>query len=265
MGSGPPALPSSLVASQEGRVAILRIARAAKRNAIDNETLLGIETFFDHLANDVGAVVIHGEGGNFSAGLDLSTITETDAGAAMLHSWTWSRAFEKIEFGRVPVVAVLHGATIGGGLELASTAHIRVAERSTFYALPEGQRGIYVGGGASIRLARLIGTSRMMEMMLTGRTYGAEEGLSYGFSHYLVEDGAGLTKGIELAAKAAENAPMTNFAIIQALPRIAEADRRTGHLLEAMASAIAQDAPEAKQRLRDFLEKRAERVRHDPG
>jgi enoyl-CoA hydratase/carnithine racemase len=260
-----PDLPASLAASRDGRVAILRIVRPDKRNAIDNETLLGIETFFDRLPAEIGAVVIHGEGGNFSAGLDLSTLTEIGAGEAMLHSWTWSRAFEKIEFGRVPVVAVLHGATIGGGLELASTAHIRVAERSTFYALPEGQRGIYVGGGASIRLARLIGTSRMMEMMLTGRTFGADVGLTYGFSHYVVNDGAGLAKGIELAHKAAENAPMTNFAIIQALPRIAETDRTTGHLMEAMASAIAQDAPEAKQRMRDFLERRAARVRHDPG
>ena len=259
-----PALPKSLAAHVQGRVAVLRISRADKRNAIDNETLLGIEAFFDGLPAEIGAVVIHGEGGNFSAGLDLSTLTDTSAGAAMMHSWTWSRAFEKIEYGRVPVVAVLHGATIGGGLELACTAHIRVAERSTFYALPEGQRGIYVGGGASIRLARLIGTSRMQEMMLTGRTYGAAEGVTLGFSHYLVDDGAGLAKGIELAEKAAANAPLTNFAIIQALPRIAEASRTTGHLLEAMASAIAQDAPEAKQRLHDFLQKRAARVRHEP-
>ena len=245
-------------------MAVLRLSRPEKRNAIDNTTLLGIETFFDHLPEEAGAVVVHGEGGCFSAGLDLSTLAETSAGEAMLHSWVWTRAFEKIEFGRVPVVAVLHGATIGGGLEFASTAHIRVAERSTFYALPEGQRGIYVGGGASVRVARLIGTSRMMEMMLTGHTYGAEEGMALGFSHYVVEEGAGFAKGMELARKAASNAPMTNFAILQALPRIAEAARPTGHLLEAMASAIAQDAPEAKQRLRDFLEKRADRVQHRP-
>ena len=75
----------------------------------------------------------------------------------------------------------------------------------TYYALPEGTRGIYVGGGASVRLPRLIGVSRMQEMMLTGRTYGAEEGQAMGLSHHLVGDGKGLAKGIELAGRIAEN------------------------------------------------------------
>ena len=66
---------------------------------------------------------------------------------------------------------------IGGGLELAAAAHIRVAEPSAYYALPEGQRGIFVGGGGSVRLPRLIGVARMADMMLTGRVYRAEEGV----------------------------------------------------------------------------------------
>ena len=162
----------------------------------------------------------------------------------------------------MPVIAVLHGAVVGGGLELASSAHIRVAERSTFYALPEGSRGIYVGGGASVRLSRLIGVARMMDMMLTGRTYGAEEGVSLGFSQYLVEPGEGLARAVALAHRAAENAPLTNFAILQALPRIAAASPETGLLMESLMSAIAQGSDEAKKRLADFLEKRAAKVVH---
>ena len=77
------------------------------------------------------------------------------------------------------MVAVLHGAVVGGGLELAAACHLRVAERSAYYALPEGSRGIFLGGGGSVRLPRLIGVSRVMELMLTGRTYGAEEGQTY--------------------------------------------------------------------------------------
>ncbi len=258
-------LPETLVASEEGAVAILRLNRPHKRNAIDNVTLEGIAHFFATLPAHIGAVVLHGAGGNFCAGLDLSTLTDTSAYAGMLHSRAWHAAFQTIEFGRVPVVAVLHGATIGGGLEFASTAHIRVAEKSAFYALPEGQRGIYVGGGASLRLSRLIGVSRMQEMMLTGRTYGAEEGMVLGFSHYVVDDNAGLARGIELAKRAASNAPMTNFAILHALPHAAEAPHATGSLIESMAAAIAQDTPEAKARLEEFLSGRAARVRHDAG
>jgi len=156
----------------------------------------------------------------------------------------------------------MHGAVVGGGLELAAATHVRVAERSTYYALPEGGRGIYVGGGASVRLPRLIGVSRMMEMMLTGRTYGAEEGLALGLSHYLVEPGQGLAKAVELAERIAQNTALTNFAVMNVLPRIAESDPASGYMMEALMAAIAQGDDEAKARLQAFLEKRAPKVAH---
>ena len=114
--------------------------------------------------------------------------------------------------------------------------------------------------GASVRVPRLIGVSRMMDMMLTGRTYGAEEGFTLGLSQYLAEPGEGLAKGIELAKRIATNSPTTNFAIMQALPRIAEQDRASGYLMESMTAAIAQGNEEAKKRIKDFLEKRAAKV-----
>ena len=149
---------------------------------------------------------------------------------------------------------------VGGGLELAASTHIRVAESSAYYALPEGIRGIFVGGGGSVRISRLIGASRMMEMMLTGRTYGAEEGQTYGLSHVLVDDGQGLAKGIELAERVAQNAPLSNYAIMHALPRIAESDPASGSMTESLMAAVASSSDEAKQRLRDFLEKRGKKV-----
>jgi enoyl-CoA hydratase/carnithine racemase len=255
-----PDLPPSLAARRQGEIAILALSRPQKRNALDDDTVLGIEAFFAALPQAVKAVVIHGEGEHFSAGLDLSELTERDVPEGIEHSRMWHRAFEKIEFGRVPVVAVLHGAVVGGGLELAAAAHIRVAERSSYYALPEGSRGIYVGGGASVRLPRLIGVSRMQEMMMTGRSYSAEEGQAIGLSHYLVEPGAGLAKGLELAKRVAENAPMTNFGIMHVLPRIAESDPAAGYLAEALMAAIAQGSDDAKARLKDFLEKRGKKV-----
>jgi enoyl-CoA hydratase/carnithine racemase len=255
-----PDLPASLAAERRSDVALLRLARPHKRNALDDEMIFGIERFFTALPDDIRAVVLHGEGEHFSAGLDLTELSARDVAAGISHSRSWHRAFEKIEFGRVPVVAVLHGAVVGGGLELAAAAHVRLAERSAYYALPEGSRGIYVGGGASVRVPKLIGVSRMMDMMLTGRTYGAEEGLALGLSHYLVEAGEGLAKGLELAARIAGNAPLTNFGVMHVLPRIAEADPAAGYLMEALMAAIAQGDTEAKARLQDFLEKRAAKV-----
>src|SRR5207248_8580948 len=115
---------------------------------------------------------------------------------------------------------------------LVCPAHIRVTEPYAYFALPEVQRGIFVGGGGSVRLRRLIGVARMTDMMLTGRVYTATEGASYGFAQYLTEEGGALPKAMELAERIAANAPLTNFAVLQALPMIAEANPQTGLLME---------------------------------
>jgi enoyl-CoA hydratase/carnithine racemase len=254
------ALPKSLSAEKLGRIATLRLNRPQKRNALDDGTIVGIDTFFSALPDDIGSVLLCSEGDHFSAGLDLSELRERDVAQGIAHSNLWHRTFDKIQFGKVPVVAVLHGAVVGGGLELAAAAHVRVAERSAYYALPESSRGIYVGGGGSVRLPRLIGVARIMDMMLTGRTYSAEEGLAIGLTTYLVDQGKGLPKGLELAESIANNTTMTNFAIMQALPRIAEMDPSNGYTVEALVASITQADPEAKTRLKDFLEKRGPKV-----
>src|SRR6266852_6004777 len=257
-------LPTSLTASQHGPVTLLRLSRPAKRNALDDATIAGIESFFSDPPEETRAIILHGEGKHFSAGADLSAVIDISAPASVRRSRSWYRAFDRIENGRVPVVAVLHGGVIGGGLELAAAAHIRVAERSAYYALPEGTRGIFVGGGAAVRVPRLIGTARMIDMMLTGRTYRAEEGAPLGFSQYVVDDGQGLAKAIELAERMATNAVLSNFGVVQAPPRIARADPEAGLLLESLMVAIAASDEEAKARLRAFLEKRAPKAFHSP-
>lgn len=154
----------------------------------------------------------------------------------------------------MPVIAALHGAVVGGGLELAAACHIRVADESAFFALPEGSRGIFVGGGGSVRIPKLVGTHRMLDMMLTGRVYNATEGVAAGMAQYLVPTGQALSKALELAERIARNAPMTNYALIHGLPRIAEQPADHGFLTESMLAALAQSAPEAKARVRAFLD-----------
>ena len=245
---------------RDGPVLIVGLDRPEKRNALNDGAIAALDALFSNLPDDARAVLLHATGPNFSAGLDLSEIAERDVHQGVLHSRSWHACFEKIEFGPLPVVAVLRGAVVGGGLELAAAAHLRVAERSAFYALPEGSRGIFVGGGGSVRVPRLVGVSRMADMMLTGRVYSAEEGAPLGFAQYLIDDGAGYAKGLELAHRMAKNAPLTNFAVIQALPRIAEADPRIGYLMESLMAAVAQGSDEAKARVRAFLDKRAAKV-----
>jgi enoyl-CoA hydratase/carnithine racemase len=255
-----PDLPPTLRHTRAGPVAVLTLARPEKRNAISDEMVQGIERFFTRLTDDVGAVVIAAEGEHFCAGLDLAEMAERDAIAGIQHSRMWHRAFERIEFGPVPVVSALKGAVVGGGLELAVATHVRVAERSTFYALPEGQRGLFVGGGGSVRIPRLIGVARMADLMLTGRRYDVDDGAAAGLSQYVVDDGAGLTAALELAQRIAANAPATNFAVVQALPLIAEASPREGYLMEAMMAATAQSTDDAKERMQAFLDGRGPKV-----
>lgn len=251
---------SLLCIEQSGAIVHLRLNRPGKRNAMSDTMIRQLHTAFINLPPSARVVVISGEGSHFCAGLDLSEVSEQSVTDGIHHSRLWHAAFDAVQFGPVPVISVLHGAVVGGGLELAATTHLRVAEPSAYYGLPEGQRGIFVGGSGSARIPRLIGVSRMSDMMLTGRVFDAVEGQSVGLSNYLVREGEGLFKAFELATKIASNAPLSNYAITQALPRIAEMAPAEGLFVESLMSAIAQGDEAAKQRVRDFLEKRANKV-----
>ncbi len=243
-----------------GDIAVIRLTRPTKRNALNDALIASLRHIFENLPDNTKAAVIAGEGEHFCAGLDLSDLKERDAGQGMHHSRSWHNALERLQYGPVPVVAALHGAVVGGGLELASACHIRVADESTFFALPEGTRGIFVGGGGSVRIPRLIGVARMTDMMMTGRVYNAVDGERVGLAQYLVPTGTSFDKALELAKRISSNAPLTNYALMNVLPRIAEQPADQGFITESMMSAIAQAAPEAKQRVRDFLEGRAAKV-----
>jgi enoyl-CoA hydratase/carnithine racemase len=253
-------LPAGLALSMHGETLILRLSRAQKRNAINSAMMRGIRSVANNLSDRVKALLIVGEGENFSAGLDLSELTEKDASEGVAHSREWHKAFNDLQYAPVPVIAVLHGAVLGAGLELASAAHIRVAEPSAYYGLPEGQRGIFLGGGGAMRLSRLIGVSRVTDLMMTGRTLDAQQGYQCGLSQYLTEARKGLETALGIAERAGSNAPLSNYAIIHALPRIAEMGPDEGLFAEALMTGVVQSAPDAKARLRAFLEKKAAKV-----
>lgn len=249
------------ITGESQEIAVIRLTRPSKRNAINDGLMAAIQDVFENLPSTVRAAVIAGEGDHFCAGLDLSELQERDAGQGLMHSRSWTVALDKVQFGPVPVVAALHGAVVGGGLELATTCHIRVADETTFYALPEGSRGIFVGGGGSVRIPKLIGAARMADMMFTGRVYNAVDGEKIGLAQYLVPKGQAFEKALEIAKRIAQNAPLTNYALMHALPRIAEQNADHGFFTESMMAAIAQSAPEAKARVKAFLDGKAGKVK----
>jgi len=252
---------SKLITYQlEGAVAIIGLNRPEKRNAINDDLVLQLRDAVVRAGDEADSGVIFGHGVNFSAGLDLSELLEkldpTTPRPRKKRDHAWHTIFDIIARGPIPFVAALHGAVVGGGLELAAAAHIRVADHTAFFGLPEGQRGIFVGGGGSVRVQRIIGYSVMADMMLTGRLLSVDEAEKLTIVRYVVEQGQALTKAKELAARIAQNTPLTNWQITNVLPRINDLSHDDGLFMEYLNSSM-QRPPESMQRLRDFVEKRA--------
>lgn len=247
----------------DGDIATLVFDRPEKRNAMNDALVAELDAFFAAPPKDVRAVILRGEGGHFCSGLDLAEHEQRPPIEGAFHSRNWHRVSELIEYGPLPVISVLTGAVIGGGLEIATSTHVRIAEPSARFQLPEGLRGIFVGGGATVRVGRILGADRMREMMLTGRSYGADEGLALGLAHYSVAEGEGLPLAKKLARKIADNAEFSNYLMINAIPRINDMARGDGLFTESLAAALVQTSDGAKEGLRAFLEKRDPKFRPD--
>lgn len=245
----------------EGDIAIITFDRPEKRNAMNEALVNELDAFFTKPPEGVNAVILRGEGGHFCSGLDLEEHEKRPPVEGVYHSRNWHRVADSIEFGGLPVISVLTGAVIGGGLEIATSTHVRIAEPDVRFQLPEGMRGIFVGGGATVRVGRILGADRMREMMLTGRKYGAKEGLDFGLCQYNVGLGEGLDLARKLARKIADNAPFSNYLMIQTISRVNDMSRADGLFTESLAAAMSQTSDGAKEGLRAFLEKRPPKFR----
>ena len=234
-------------------IATVSLNRPDKRNALDAATVDELIAVFSALPRaGVRAAILRAEGPHFCAGLDLVEHYHADRGPAdFMHlCHRWHEAFNKMEYGGVPVIAALKGAVVGGGLELASAAHVRVMDEDTYFGLPEGQRGLFTGGGATIRVADLIGKARMIDMMLTGRLYRGEEAVAVGLAQYRVADAE--AKARELAEKAAQNLPLTNFAICSGISHFQNMSALDAAYAEAVLAGIVNTQPAARERLDAF-------------
>jgi len=255
-----------LIDRQADGVWIVTLNRPEKRNALNAETIEEMVTLFSGaMAAGARAIVLTAAGDHFCAGLDLVEHHRADRSPAEFWQLClrWHEAFNKMEYGGVPVIAALKGAVVGGGLELASAAHIRVADASTYFALPEGQRGLFTGGGATIRVADMVGKARMIDMMLTGRVYQGQAAVDLGLAQYLVPDS--LAHAVALARRCAENLPLTNFAICSAISHMQNMSALDAAYAEACVAGVVNTQPEARARLAAFADKTAARVRPEKG
>lgn len=248
---------------QDDGVWVVTLDRPEKRNALNIDTIEELVTFFSAAPRaGVRAVVLAGAGTHFCAGLDLIEHHDEDRSPAdFMHvCLRWHEAFNKMEYGGVPVIAALQGAVVGGGLELASSAHIRVMDQTAYFALPEGQRGLFTGGGATIRVTDLVGKARMIDMILTGRVYQGQEAVDLGLAQYIVE-GSSFDAAMEIARKTAQNLPLTNFAICSAISHMNNMSAMDAAYAEAVVAGVVNTQPDARARLAAFADKSAARVR----
>lgn len=246
-------------------VADVVLSRSEKRNALNARSVGELVDVFSALPRmGARAIVLHAEGDHFCAGLDLAEhLAEDRSPEEFMHiCLRWHEAFNKMEYGGVPIIAALKGAVVGGGLELAAAAHIRVADQSTYFALPEGQRGLFTGGGATIRVAGLVGKARTIDMMLTGRVYKGTEAVDVGLCQYLV-DGTSLDKARDLARAAAEIPPLSTFAICSAVSHMQNMSALDASYAEAALAGIVNTQAASRDRLEAFVNKTGPRVRPD--
>jgi len=241
-------------------LALLTINRPQALNALSFAIIAEIAAAFDAVAqSDARALVITGAGEKaFCAGADIKELTGRTLAEQKRGAELGQAAFVKLDLLPIPSIALVNGYAFGGGCELALACTFRLATPNAKFGLPEVKLGLIPGYGGTQRLPRLIGESRAMEMILTGRTVGAEEALRLGLVNRLVEpptvDGA--------FAFARE---LTGFSkIVSHFARLAV--QRSGHTTlseglraEADLSTLAYQTKDAAEGMQAFVEKRAAR------
>lgn len=252
----------------DGSVALIGLNRPDKRNAINDAVIDALRAAVLKAHDEADVAVLFGHGSNFCAGLDLAEALARATGqikpARKRRRHNWHEVFDLIARGPIPFVASLHGAVVGGGLELAMAAHVRVADDTVMCGLPEGQRGIFVGGGGTVRIQRVVGTTVMMDMMLTGRLLNATESMQEHIVRYVVPAGEALPKAKAIAERITGNSVDTNWMIINVLPRVQDLSHDDGLFMEQLNSARARP-PQAEAKLREFVEGKAKPIQDNQG
>ena len=249
----------SVSVEQRDSIAIIRLNRPEKLNALSGEMILALSDAFKDVADksDLRAIILTGRGDKaFSAGTDISELAGLDKDRAREVSARGQAICNQIESCAVPVIAAINGIAAGGGCELALACHIRIASANAQFSLPETKLGIIPGYGATQRLARQIGTGRALEMMLTGKTINAEEAFHVGLINRLTTADNLLGEAESLAQEIANLAPLAIRACLEAVTRGAELPLPEGLALEAELFAALFSTEDVREGTRAFMEKR---------
>jgi enoyl-CoA hydratase len=248
-----------IISEGSDSVAIIRLNRPEKRNALSREMIAALAEIFRSIDDqtDPRAVILTGAGNAFCAGTDISELTELDNEHAREVSERGQALCNQIESCVVPVIAAINGVAAGGGCELALACHLRIAASDAQFSLPETKLGVIPAYGGTQRLPREIGEGRAVEMMLTGRTMSAAEALEFGLVNNVVPPAELLAAAESLAQEIAQLAPLAIRACLQAVTRGTELPLAEGLALEAKLFATLFASEDVREGTSAFLEKRS--------
>ncbi|WP_026693717.1 enoyl-CoA hydratase [Peribacillus kribbensis] len=228
-------------------------------NALSSKVLAELSGILDVLENDtdVRVILLKGEGRFFSAGADIKEFTGIESGEEFSElAAKGQRLFERIEQFSKPVIAAIHGAALGGGLELAMACHIRLVSKTAKLGLPELQLGLVPGFAGTQRLPRYVGTAKAAEMLLTSEPITGAEAASAGLANSAYEEEELFGKARELAAKIAKKSPVAVKAAINLLNYSKHDNFYKGVEKEAESFGTVFVTEDAKEGISAFIDKR---------
>lgn len=243
-----------LVADHDG-VRVVTLANPAKRNALTRGMLDELVRAVSGSSMDVGvrAIVLRGHGAVFSAGFDIASINddERDRGLDPIEA-----PAQAIEESRVPVIAAIDGACMGGALELAMACTMRVASSRAIFAMPPARLGLVYSARGLSRFLRALSPSRVQRMFLAGERLDAATALSWGLVDHVGDDATGevVDEGVRLARVIAGNAPLAVAGMLDGIRRLSRGEATTAIDAAREATLASEDLAEG---VRAFLEKRA--------
>lgn len=242
-----------------GAVATVTIDRQKKLNALNRQVVGEIGAAFDRLREDesVRGVVLTGAGDRaFVAGADIGVLARMDPLSGAEVSREGQEIFRSIETFPKPVVAAVNGYALGGGCELALACHLRVAGERAKFGLPEVGLGIIPGYGGTVRLARLVGLGRAMEMVLTGDPVDARRAAEIGLANLVVPDGELPERARALVERIARNGPVALEMALKSMVAAAENTMEHALSLESSLFGLLASTGDMKEGMAAFLEKR---------
>ncbi len=249
-----------VIVEQAGGLATVIINRPDKLNALNAELVGEIGTVFRALGEDPGvrAIVLTGAGDKaFVAGADIAELAQMDAMSGIAVSRQGQDTFREIELLSKPVIAAVNGFALGGGLELALACHLRVASERARFGAPEVKLGIIPGYGGTVRLPRLVGRARALQMILTGDLISAQEAYRIGLVDDVVPPQALLDAAHGLADKVAANAPLAIAMALEAVDIGYTATTEDALRSESNMFGLLASTDDMREGMKAFLEKRA--------